>query len=393
MKKAKMIGIVCAVVLAASFAWAYISAPDTLILYKDRTWKSEDVSKIIFEDDCVETIRDAIVPRKSGDYRASATFFGIPYKSVTVKVLEDDEVILGGQAVGIRLYSDGLVVVATGKISENADSPAEKAGIKSGDVIEKINSEKVGSPEEFSKKIEESEGEIALEIRRGDVKMEISLVPQISEYDNVKKIGLWVRDSTAGVGTLTYIDPKSKTFGALGHAVSDVDTGVRFEVLKGSIEKCEISGIERGEKGSPGELKGVFYQDAEIVGYITKNKDEGIFGTAVSEEAGECVKTGHKNDIKKGKAYIRVSLDGKNTKDYEAEIVRVATKSKNPSKGICLKITDKELLMKTGGIVQGMSGSPIIQDGKLIGAVTHVLVNDPTRGYGIFIENMLEAAG
>ncbi len=393
MKKAKIISAVCALVLVITLIWAYIAMPDTLILYKDRKWETNNVSKIVLSDNSVETSHDAIVPRKTGDYQASATLFGIPYKSVTVKVVADDEVIVGGQAVGIRLYSDGLVVVATGRINKNEKSPAQKAGIKPGDVITMINSTKVGTPEEFSEKVSKSEGEIELEIKTNDKTRTVKVTPETSEYDSVKKIGLWVRDSTAGIGTLTYIDPKSKTFGALGHAVSDVDTGVRFDVLKGSIEECAVGGIEKGAKGTPGELKGVFYSDARVLGYITKNETEGIFGLVTDVGNVNTVKLGHKNDIKKGKAYIRTSLDGKTVKDYEIKITKVSPKSKNPAKGIMIEITDTELIEKTGGIVQGMSGSPILQDGKLIGAVTHVLVNDPTKGYGIFIENMIEASG
>lgn len=354
MKKAKIISIICAVTLVITLVWAYIAMPDTVILYKDRKWKTDNVSKIVLSDNSVETLHDAIVPRKTGDYQASATFLGIPYKSVTVKVVEDDEVIVGGQAVGIRLYSDGLVVVATGRINKNGKSPAEKAGIKSGDVITKIDSAKVGTPEEFSEKVANSPGEIELEIKSGDNVRKVKITPEISEYDGTKKIGLWVRDSTAGIGTLTYIDPKSKTFGALGHGVSDVDTGVRFDVLKGSIEECAVGGIKRGEKGAPGELKGVFYSDAKVMGYITKNEAEGIFGSVTDANVGNTVKLGHKNDIKKGKAYIRASLDGKTVKDYEIEITKVSPKSKNPSKGILIKVTDSELISKTGGIVQGM---------------------------------------
>lgn len=392
MKKAKIISIICIVTLVITLVWAYIAMPDTLILYKDRKWETSNVSKIVLSDNSVETLHDAIVPRKTGDYEASATIFGIPYKSVTVKVVDDDEVILGGQAVGIRLYSDGLVVVATGRINKNGKSPAEKAGIKPGDIITMINSTKVGTPEEFSEKVRKSQGEIELEIKSNEKTRKVKITPETSEYDGVKKIGLWVRDSTAGIGTLTYIDPDSKTFGALGHAVSDVDTGVRFDVLKGSIEECSVGGIEKGTKGTPGELKGVFYPDAKVLGYIAKNEAEGIFGIANSVLSTNTVKLGHKNDIKKGKAYIRASLDGKTVKNYEIEITKVSPKSKNPAKGILIEVTDKELIEKTGGIVQGMSGSPILQDGKLIGAVTHVLVNDPTKGYGIFIENMIEAS-
>ncbi len=391
MSKGKIVCVICAGLMILSLALGYINMPDTVILYKDREWKSAGVSKLVNLDDSVETSGDALVPRKVGDYSASAAVFGIPYKSVKVKVLEDEELIVGGQAVGIRLYSKGLVVVAVGRVNENGKSPAEKAGIREGSVIEKINGKEILSPEEFSQIVEVSES-VTLTVRDEDSTRDVTLKPEISDYDGVKRIGLWVRDSTAGVGTLTYIEPDSLIYGALGHAVSDVDTGVRFEVERGSIEECAIGDIVRGEKGSPGELKGIFYTGAKILGDIAKNEAEGIFGNALGVPEGERVTAGHKSEIKKGKAYIRTSLDGKTVEDYEIEILKVNKNTKNPSKGLVIKITDNELIEKTGGIVQGMSGSPILQDGKLIGAVTHVLVNDPTKGYGVFIENMLKSA-
>ncbi len=393
MRKRRIISIACLVLFVLSIAAAYISLPDSLILYKDRSWSQDRLSQITVFDNSVETAKNAIVPRKEGDYEASLSIFGIPYKSLKVRVLENDEVIVGGQAIGIRLYSDSLIVIAVGRVNENEKSPAQEAGIKEGDVIVSINGEAVGTPEEFSKKIADSTGTVTLGIETEGEVREVSVTPEISQQDNKKRIGLWVRDSTAGVGTLTYMNDKDMTYGALGHGVSDSDTGVKFTVRDGSIEECAVAEIKKGDKGVPGELKGAFLTDARILGKITKNEKEGIFGKLLSVPEGEKVPLGHKSEIKKGKAYIRTSLDGKVVKEYEIEIMKVSKNGNNPSKGLVIRVTDEELLAATGGIVQGMSGSPILQDGKLIGAVTHVLVNDPTRGYGIFIENMIAKAG
>ncbi len=393
MRKRRLISFICVMLFALSIVLSYVNIPDTYILYKDRSWSGNGAMRIISSHESVETSQGVVVPRQVGDYKASLSIFGIPYKSVMLKVLEDTCVIPGGQAIGIRLYSDSLIVVAVGRVNKDGKSPGEEAGIAPGDEIIAINNEKVGTPEEFSKKIEGCTGSVVLTVKTGEKTRNVEVTPQVSDYDNIKRVGLWVRDSTAGVGTLTYADLSTMTYGALGHAVSDSDTGVKFSVKEGSIEECSISEIKKGEKGTPGELKGMFYTNAPLLGNITENKTEGIFGNLSEVPEGESLPLGHKSEIKKGKAYIRTSLDGKSVEEYEIEILKVSENTKNPSKGLVIKVTDERLIEKTGGIVQGMSGSPIIQDGKLIGAVTHVLVNDPTKGYGIFIENMLDAAG
>lgn len=392
MRKRRIISALCLVLFILSIVLSYINIPDSVILYKDRSWQQEGLSQLNIQHESVETLQDVIVPRKEGDFEASLSIFGIPYKSVKVKVVDSDEVIVGGQAIGIRLYSDSLIVVAVGRVNEEGSSPAERAGIKTGDVIVKINGEDVGTPAQFTEKIALCENAVTLTVSTDGKEREVTVTPEVSQYDGEKRIGLWVRDSTAGVGTLTYMDAEKLTYGALGHGVSDSDTGVKFGVRDGTIEECAIAEIKKGEKGNPGELKGAFLTDAKILGNITKNEKEGIFGTLTAPCEGETVPLGHKSEIKKGVAYIRTSLDGKEVCEYEIEIMKVSKNSKNPSKGLVIKVTDEELIAKTGGIVQGMSGSPILQDGKLIGAVTHVLINDPTKGYGIFIENMLEAA-
>ena len=392
MRKRRILSFILTILTVLTIAGAYISVPDSFVLYKDRSWNAGSISKLVIDDNSIEVSKGAIVPRKTGDYEASLAIFGIPYKNVTVNVIEEDEVIPGGQSVGIRLYSEGLVVVAVGRANTEGLSPAYDAGIVPGDVIVAIDGKKVDTPDEFTKSVSNAKGAIELEIKNEQGLRKVVITPIENESDGVKRIGLWVRDSTAGVGTLTYMEPESKTYGALGHPVSDADTGVRFEVKRGSIEECAISDIVKGEKGQPGELKGMFFSSAKILGDITKNEKEGIFGNLIGEPKGEAVKLGHKSEIKKGKASIRTSLDGKNVGEYEVEILRISENVKNASKGIVIQVTDEKLLNKTGGIVQGMSGSPIMQNGKLIGAVTHVLVNDPTRGYGIFIENMLSEA-
>lgn len=389
----RLLCIIAAALVFIGAAALYFAAPETIVLYRGAERETDGLlSGITRLDGSIETSGNVIVPTKAGDYTASLSFLGIPYKSVTLKVLEEREVIPGGETIGIRLYSDGLIVVGVGKISENGKSPGEKAGIKVGDVITRVNGNTVGAPEELSSLIAETEGELELEIKSGEDVKKIYVTPEASEYDRQKRIGLWVRDSTAGVGTLTYINPDSLSYGALGHSVSDADTGVRFEVRRGSIEECGVTEIVKSEKGSPGELRGVFYGGAEAIGTIEKNTPSGIFGSVKSADGGEKLQVALKNEVRAGEAVIRTSLGEGEVREYSINIRRVSPNTKNVSKGMIIEVTDGELIAKTGGIVQGMSGSPIIQNGKLVGAVTHVLVNEPTMGYAIFAENMLAEA-
>lgn len=393
MRKLKKYRILCAVfaaILLLASVMAYIAAPETIVLYKDAEWNREGSNTRLTKlDSSIETVGGALVPTKAGNYKAALSFWGIPYKSVTIKVLEQKEVIASGETIGIRLYSDGLIVVALSEIQKGATSPAERAGIKEGDVIMKMNGSLCRSAEELSALLEESDGDVTLEIKRGNKIKSVSASPTTSQYDGKKRLGVWVRNSTAGVGTLSYIEPESGTYGALGHSVSDTDTGVKFGVLKGSIEKCAIADITKSVRGTPGEMQGLFYRNAEPVGNIEKNTDSGIFGKMYNVPEGEKMKVGLKREIKKGDAVIRTSLGGESVEDYSIKILRVAYGSRNPSKGLTIEVTDERLIQKTGGIVQGMSGSPIIQNGKFIGAVTHVLVNDPTKGYAVAAEDMM----
>ena len=208
--------------------------------------------------------------------------------------------------------------------------------------------------------------------------------------DGEYKLGLWVRDSTAGIGTITFYDPTDRTFGALGHSISDADTNRVLPLRKGSIIPAAITGIVKGSAGSPGQLSGTFL-DSATIGDVFKNCDCGIFGTFSGRDAfaAEPIEIGLSGDVKTGKATIRCTVDSEGVKEYEIEIVKISRDEKQKTKNMLIKVTDPELIAKTGGIVQGMSGSPIIQDGKLIGAVTHVLVSDSKQGYAVFIENML----
>lgn len=331
-----------------------------------------------------------------GSYRIGMKLFGIiRMKDIRVDVVDGMSAVPCGVPVGIYLQSNGVMVIGTGQIVNEAGNMVEPAfGIlKSGDYIEKVNGQALEDKNDLIEAVNASSGQtITLEVRRNGELIKISLDPVLSE-DGSYKLGAWVRDDTQGIGTVTYVDMNG-SFGALGHGISDSDTGRMVNIKDGELYETKILGIEKGAAGKPGVMSGViYYGKGTKLGEITSNTEEGIFGTVnekfLRENQGAAIPVGFRQDVQKGRAWIRSSVSGE-VKDYEIEIQKVDYSGLQKNKSMVIKVTDPELLSLTGGIVQGMSGSPIIQDGKLVGAVTHVLVNDPTRGYGIFIENMLE---
>lgn len=323
----------------------------------------------------------------------------IPVKSVAVSKVNDLEVYPGGTSVGIKLSTKGVLVVGHSDIESvegKVESPAKNSGIELGDVLIKINGEEIQSSKDLSKKIKNLDNsKINVDyIRNGNIeKKEIDLEKENNEY----KLGLWVRDSTAGIGTLTFYDKNTSIFGALGHPITDGDTNKPFIVRNGDLLNSSVISVRKGEKGSPGELKGLFVNEKESLATIEKNTEAGIFGEAsadlVNPTFNKPLKVGFRNEIKEGAAKIITTIDENGPKMYDIEIVKLLPQEEPGPKSMVIKVTDEELLEKTGGIVQGMSGSPIIQDNKLVGAVTHVLINKPDVGYGIYIEWMLKDAG
>ncbi len=333
---------------------------------------------------------------EDSNYLMQVKLFGfLPFKQVGIEVIHDQELIPVGKPVGIYVKTDGILVVGVGEFQGEDGltySPAENI-LKSGDYIKKLNGEAITEKNVFIEKIEECDGSAQIiTVERGGEIMDVSVQPTKNQY-GLYKIGAWVRDNTQGVGTMTYMDSEGN-FGALGHGINDVDTSTLMNMNDGTLYETEIVAIRKGVNGEPGEMTGmIVYADEKILGDITANSQEGIFGVcnrkAMSLTDHEPIPIGLKQEIKEGFAQIISTVDG-TTKYYDIEITGVRLDNDNVNRGIELTITDPELLEITGGIVQGMSGSPIIQNGRIVGAVTHVLVNDPTRGYGIFIENMLE---
>lgn len=317
----------------------------------------------------------------------------IPIKNVEVNTVEPQLLIPSGEPFGIKLTMDGVMVVGIGEVSTKEDlhsSPAKSSGIQKGDIILSLDGEEVESNKELQQIISNSDGTpLEVVLRREDEEISTTVQPVFSESSGTYEAGMWVRDSSAGIGTITYYKDDGKTFAGLGHPVCDVDTGEIIPISKGEVAPVNINGVKSGVSGTPGELVGSF-TSSNTIGTISLNNAYGIFGSMDSSIPSDgAIPMGFKQDISLGKATILTTIEGTTPQEYEIEIEKVDYNSSESSKNIVIKITDEELLSKTGGIVQGMSGSPIIQNGKLIGAVTHVFVSDPTKGYGIFCENMV----
>ncbi|MBS4536219.1 SpoIVB peptidase [Clostridium sp. D2Q-14] len=339
--------------------------------------------------------------KKEGKVNLNIKLLGLlPVKTMEVNVVDTVKLYPGGQSIGVKLNTDGVLIVAISEIkSKNGKTyvPSKEAGIKIGDSILEINNTKIKDSYHVMDMLNNvGEKEVKLKIRRDGKIFTTHITPVQCKEDDSYKIGLWVRDKTAGIGTLTFYHPSTKKFAALGHGISDIDTGKLMTIKDGEILEASISSIEQGEKGHPGELKGMFFESQNKLGKIQQNTDLGIYGKMTEDFNNpyfdKPIPIALQHEIKEGKAYILSTIDGNEMKKFEVEIVKLESQLKVSSKSMVVKVTDKELLAKTGGIVQGMSGSPIVQNGKIIGAITHVFVNDPTKGYGIYIEWMLEEA-
>ena len=302
--------------------------------------------------------------------------------------------IPGGMAFGVKFFTSGAVVLGTTGVetASGMTEPAKDAGIKSGDVITQAGGVDFKSAKELTNFISGSGGKpIVLNYVRNGTEQTTTVTPARDKESGEYKIGIFVRDSTAGIGTISYIDPETLDFGGLGHGIYESETGILLPLDRGAVVDVNITDIIKSEVNFPGELHGEF--DRILKGELWDNTDQGVFGRfkELPKNCGEPIPVGSPEELKEGKAVIRTTLSGNEISEYEIEIEKIYHNSGN-IKNFLIKVTDERLLEQTGGIVQGMSGSPIIQNGKLVGAVTHVLVNEPNHGYGIFIQNMLKSA-
>ncbi len=374
------------------FGVLYTALPAEVSVFGDeRESLNNSLYTLIPENPEAEQVGKSHSAYSTGQYTARLKILGLlPIKTVTIDVISRQEIVLGGQTFGIRLYTEGVIVVGCGNFIHKGKSvnPAYEAGIRIGDRLITANGQTLTSNEQLQQLVSGCSEPIKFTVIRKNMKFETTVTPIIPDSENKYRLGLWVRDSTAGLGTLTYYNRSTGMMAGLGHAVADIDTGEIMPSADGSLAKADITEIIKGSEGEAGQLAGRFLD--EKYGTLIANTEEGIFAKCESKEfeSSKSVPIALKNEVKVGPAQIYTQLDEEAPEYYDIKIEKLHNNlSENKNMVIC--VTDPKLLSATGGIVQGMSGSPILQNGKLIGAVTHVFVDDPTRGYGIFIEKML----
>lgn len=341
------------------------------------------------------------VATTTGTANVQLRIFGIvPIKNMVVDVIPEYQVVPGGQSIGVMLESEGILVVGFSPVNTQAGEiyPGKETGIKIGDIVVAANGKPVSDEESMAKIIDSSGRKqqlITLKIKRAEGIYDYAVKPQYCSQTERFRIGLLIRDNAAGVGTLTFYDPVSERYGALGHVVSNGPGEQKIDIKDGQIVESVIQGIEQGRKGKPGEKIGMFVHGTGLTGEIEKNTYSGIYGelTKLPMNNEQPVPVAFANEIKRGPAKIRTVVDGSRVEEFDIEILKVMPRQEASGKGMIIKITDKRLLATTGGIIQGMSGSPILQNGKLVGAVTHVFINEPSQGYGILAEWMLSDCG
>ena len=384
------------ILICSAYLWMVDAIPDTIsILQGEEVALAEGLpvtTKLETSDGTITSSGNI----NGSSYEVSCRLFGIiPVKRVTVHIVKEAQMIPCGTPLGIYIHTDGVLVVDISDIVQNGitvESPAAHI-LKSGDYITAVNGTTVSEKEELQQTVAESGGEVmCLSVMRDGEPLECELRPAFNDTGNYQ-LGIWVRDDLAGIGTLTYVDAAGR-FGALGHGITDIDVERLVSMQSATAYQAQILSIIRGEKGSPGELVGqIYYNHANEIGEITKNTKNGIFGQLEglpdSLQESSAMEIGFKQEIETGPAQILVTLE--DTRQlYDITITDVDLNPQESNKGIAFQVTDDALIEETGGIIQGMSGAPILQNGKVIGAVTHVFVDNPTKGYGIFIETMLE---
>ncbi len=317
----------------------------------------------------------------------------IPVKKTKITNTKRQYVVLGGDVFGIKLYTDGVIVVGTDTIeTDNGNvTPAEKAGLKIGDVILFFNNTKINSTKQLTELLQENKGNNAkLTIKRNGKNFDLNFATVKEKNSGKFKAGLWVRDSTAGIGTVTFYNTANNSFGGLGHAICDVDTGEIMPMRKGEMAEAYVNGLYKSQNGCVGELCGIL--TGKALGILCINDETGIYGYTYYGAQGEQLPVAVKQEVKEGYAQIYCTIDKNPPQYYDVKIVKVYSNSSSVNKDLVVEVIDNDLISKTGGILQGMSGTPIIQNGMLVGAITHVFVNNPKQGYGIFAERMLETS-
>ena len=385
--------IAAAYLLAAAVAmlgWLYSRLPGEIWL---EPGQSIDLPRFAWVEplsaDLPGSSRNAASTRAVGSYQTTLALGGwLPVKTVRTIVTDRAEVIVCGMPFGVKMFSEGALVVGFSSIEQNGSmvSPAKAAGLRLGDRVICIGETTTENNDAVKDALEAAAGPVEVVYIRDGEQRQTTLTPLWDAASGQWRAGMWVRDSSAGVGTLTFADPERGVFAGLGHPISDSDTGASIALRSGEIVPCEITGCSKGTAGSPGELKGRFLS-AHAIGSIRINGENGVYGTTRTRFSGRPMPVAFAQEVMTGEAEIWTTVEGETPRSYRVTIEKI--NDADLRRNMVIRVTDKELLAATGGIVQGMSGSPIVQNGRLVGAVTHVLVNDPTRGYGIFAQTML----
>ena len=370
--------------------YGFYTVPDEIYGISGENIRVNNLYTVTCKQDGIK--RDMYTAEKEGRYDVSVSLFNaIPIKNSSLTVSDRHYVVPSGEIFGLRLFTEGVLIIKTETVdsSEGNVSPCDMAGLKKGDIILKVDGEKVVSSNALSETLSRDDKTVfTVEYERNGKKHSTVLNTYYSVSQCKYKAGMWIRDSAAGIGTMSFYDPQTGGFAGLGHGVCDIDTGDILPFSDGDIVSAEITGCYKGQKGKAGELCGVFSQ--ETIGVLLSNNSKGVYGVLSKPgSTNQAIPIAMKREVREGKAEIISTVNELSPCRYEVEISNINFTS-GENKNMVIKITDEKLIEKTGGIVQGMSGSPIIQDGKLIGAVTHVLVGDPTKGYGIFAETMIE---
>ena len=392
MQRAKLAAAYLLLALAAALGWLYSCLPDRVYLEPGQALYLPRFAWV--EPQRGHGSRNVASTRAVGNYQTTLTLGGwLPIKTIRAVVTERPRVTVCGTPFGVKMFSEGALIVGFSEIGQadgGTSNPAKEAGLRLGDRVICIGQTRTESNDAVKEALDAAEGQSVevVYIRSGEQKL-TALTPVWDGAAGQWRAGMWVRDSSAGVGTLTFADEELGVFAGLGHPISDSDTGESVALRSGEIVPCEITGCSAGTAGNPGELKGHFLS-AHAIGTIRINGENGVYGTTRTHFSGQLREIAFAQEVVTGPAEIWATIEGETPRAYRIQIERVS--DADPRRNLVIRVTDPSLLSATGGIVQGMSGSPILQNGRLVGAVTHVLVNDPTRGYGIFAQTMLEQA-
>ena len=396
MKKIKKILIVITLILIYIYVCNISMLPNNIILMQGEVLKLNTVLGVNVKNAKTVTASSNLnnsIFEETGKMNLELNLFNLfSVKDVTVNVIPKTTVVPLGKAIGMKMYTKGVLVVGMSEIQ--GQKPYENTGIETGDKIVEVNNVKINNTDELIECVNRSKGESIQITYISDNEEEVANISPVKTGENEYKLGLWVRDAAAGVGTLTFYEPSTGEFGALGHGINDVDTYELIDIANGELVTTHIIDIVKGEDGTPGEIRGII-EGSSTIGSIYKNTDYGVYGKVTDKsrlnlDTNNELEVANRSEIKTGKAEIMCELENGKIEKYEIEIQKIFLENNQDNKSMLIKVTDEDLIEKTGGIIQGMSGAPIIQNGKFIGAITHVLVNDSKMGYAVFADLMIK---